>query len=307
MQALELEPKNPVANYSLAAIETGRGHYSVALNYIKPVLVTNPKFALAHLAFSIILFNLGEMDKALVAVELALKLEPTVPNGQAHLQAVKMALESQQKTAQDIAPEALKLNTQGLAHQASGEHVQAIALFEQALTLAPDNFISLYSLGVSQSAVGRSAEALDVFSRACDAAPQMAIGHFAKAKAQQDLGLAEDAIASYDKAIEVDPKYMEAYTNKAAVLQAINRHHDGLMTLVAATDIDPNLVRSLEGQGLLLSQYKQYGLATNAFRRALEVDPNYAYGEGHLMSARLSNCDWTDFRSEEHTSELQSH
>ena len=39
LQVLALEPKNPVANYSMAAIESGRGNYSLALNFIKPVLI----------------------------------------------------------------------------------------------------------------------------------------------------------------------------------------------------------------------------------------------------------------------------
>jgi predicted O-linked N-acetylglucosamine transferase (SPINDLY family) len=261
------------------------------------VLISNPKFALAHYAFSIILFNLGELENARISAENTLRLEPTMSDAQAHLQTVKMAIEAAHKTAVAPTHEVMTLNTQGIALQGQGDHVGAIALFEHTLGLAPDNFMGLYSLGVSQSAVGRAAEALQTFTRACETSPQMAIAHFARAKSLQDLGLAEAAIACYDDAIAVDPKYMEAYTNKAAVLQAINRHHDALLTLVKATDIDPNHVRSLEGQGQLLGQYKQYTLGTNAFRRALEVDPHYAYGEGHLISARQSNCDWTDFEA----------
>ena len=291
LRVLELEPKNPVANYSMAAIESGRGHYSLALNFIKPVLVTNPKFALGHLAFSIILFNLGELEKSRVAAETALSLEPTLANGASHLQTVKMALESAQKVDNSVPAEVLAVIGEGIGLQGQGEHAQAIAKFQNALSVVPENFMALYSLGVSLSATGQSTEALEAFTRACDTSPHMAIGYFAKAKSYQDLGLAEAAVETYDQAIAVDPKYMEAYTNKAAVLQAINRHHDALLTLVGATEIEPNHVRSLEGQGLLLGQYKQYGLAVNAFRRALEVDPDYAYGEGHLMSARLSNCD----------------
>ena len=296
-KVLAIEPKNPVANYSMAAISSGKGQYAQALAFIQPVLTSNPKFALAHLALSIILFNLGQLEKARVAAETAISIEPTIANGQSHLQTVKMALESAQKVDNSVPPEVLAAIGEGIGLQGQGEHATAIHKFQQALALAPDNFMALYSLGVSLSAVGQSTEALEAFTRACDTSPHMAIGFFAKAKTYQDLGLAEAAVETYDQAITVDPKYMEAYTNKAAVLQAINRHHDALLTLVGATEIEPNHVRSLEGQGLLLGQYKQYGLAVNAFRRALEVDPDYAYGEGHLMSARLSNCDWTDFEA----------
>jgi len=295
-QALEIEPQNPVALYSMAAIESGQGQYPQALKYIEPVLRSNPKFGLAHLAHSIILFNLGQLEMAERSAENALALEANLPNAQSHLQTVKLALENKAQSVNAAAsPEVMVLNNQAISLQGQGEHAAAIELLHRAIAIEPQNFMSLYSLGVSLSYQWQINQALDMFSRACEASPHMAIGYFAKAKTLQDMGLSELAIEQYDRAIDTDPKYMEAYTNKAAVLQGINRHHDALLTLVAATEVEPNHVRSLEGQGQLLGQYKQYTLATNAFRRALEVDPHYAYGEGHLMSARLSNCDWTDF------------
>jgi predicted O-linked N-acetylglucosamine transferase (SPINDLY family) len=137
--------------------------------------------------------------------------------------------------------------------------------------------------------------ALDCFIKAAESSPHLAIGHFAKAQSYADIGLSDDALLCFDKAIEVDPTYTQAYTNKAALLQAINRHHDALLTLIACVEVDPNNVTAYEGQGQLLGQFKQYDLSVNAFKRALEIDPNYSYGEGHLMHARLSCCDWTDY------------
>ena len=67
--------------------------------------------------------------------------------------------------------------------------------------------------------------------------------------------------------------------------------------IAGETTFNPHHVRSLEGQGLLLTQFKQYEWATNAFKHAYTVDPEYPYIEGNLMSARLHNCDWTDFES----------
>ncbi len=301
-RVLEREPRNAAAHYSLGAIESGAGNYLQALKHIKQVMAVHPKFALAHLALSIVMFHLGELEKAQLAGESALALEPELTNAREHLQTVQLALQGrQQAAAGNPAPaqagQAGVLASQGLSAQVQGQHEQAIALFQQALSHEPDNFTALYSMGLSLSSIGRSHEALESFNRAVAGSPQMAIGHFAVGKALQDLGLAEASVAAYDKAIETDPQYMEAYTNKAALLQAVNRHHDALMALVKATEVNPHHVRSLEGQGLLLTQFKQYEWATNAFKHAYAVDPEYPYIEGNLMSARLHNCDWTDFES----------
>ena len=301
-RVIEREPRNAAAHYSLGAIESGAGNYLQALKHIKQVLVGHPKFALAHLALSIVMFHLGELEKAQLAAESAVALEPELANAREHLQTVNAALQGRQQAAGgNPAPaqvsQAGVLASQGLSAQVQGQHEQAIALFQQALALEPNNFTALYSMGLSLSNMGRSHEALESFNRAVAGSPHMAIGHFAVGKALQDLGLAEASVAAYDKAIETDPQYMEAYTNKAALLQAVNRHHDALMALVKATEINPHHVRSLEGQGLLLTQFKQYEWATNAFKHAYAVDPEYPYIEGNLMSARLHNCDWTDFEA----------
>ena len=294
-QVLKTEPQNAAALYSLAALASGRSQYEQALAYIEPVVASNPSFALGHLAHSVILFNLGQLGKAFKVAEKAVQLDANLPNAQAHLDTVKVAMGVLSAQAPAAAAPVAAFNNQAIALQGQGEHAQAIELLQQSLRIAPTDFTALYSIGISQSATGQAHAALASFTRAAEAAPHMAISHFAKAKAYQDLGMAETAIACYDQAIAVDRDYIQAYTNKAAILQAINRHHDALLTLIAAVDVDPNNVRALEGQGQILGQYKQYGLSTNAFLRALQIDPDYNYGEGHLMSARLGNCDWTDY------------
>jgi len=295
-QALKLDTNNAVALYSLSAIASARSDYAVALAHIEKVVVSSPKFAQAHLAHSVILFHLGRTDESLKAVKKALKLDATLAGAQTHLDTVRLAHTQNDAGSPSASnPEVVSLNTQAIALQSSGQHAEAELLLRQALRLDEKNFLTLYSLGVARSAQMDPQGALALFTQASEVSPHLPLGHFAKAKTLHDLGLAEDALRAYDQAIAVDPNYMEAYTNKAALLQAINRHHDALLCLTAATDINPDHVRALEGQGQLLGQYKQYTLATRAFAHALQVAPDYAYGEGHLMGARLSNCDWTDF------------
>lgn len=293
-QALKLDAKNAAALYSLGAIESSRGRYEQALPHMQKAVKASPNFAQAHLALSVILYHLNRIPEATQAVNKSLKLDPRLTGAQAHLETLRLSQNGTNPMSSSN-PEAAALNSQAIGLQGTGQHAQAEALLQQALAIDSNNFMTLYSLGVSCSHLGKTKEALGYFDRATQAAPHLPLGFFAKAKTLHDLGLAEDAIVAYDQAIDVDPHYMEAYTNKAALLQGINRHHDALLTLTAATEIEPNHVRALEGQGQLLGQYKQYTLATRAFAHALQVAPDYAYGEGHLMGARMSNCDWTDF------------
>jgi predicted O-linked N-acetylglucosamine transferase (SPINDLY family) len=297
-QVLKSDGKNAVALYSMAVMASARKDFEKALKFIKPVTVSHPNFAQAHLAKSVILFNLGQFDQALNAVEKAIHLEPSLPNAQTHLDTVKVAkgmLQAQGQRYETLNPEVNALTQQAIAHQGQGQHNEAIALLNQALAIEPNFFSALYSLGISLGAIGQKMNALDCFIKAADLAPHLPIGHFAKAQSFADLGLADDALASFDKTIEVDPTYTQAYTNKAALLQAINRHHDALLTLIACVEVDPNNALAYEGQGHLLSQFNQFDLSVNAFKRVLEIDPNYSYAEGHLMHARLSCCDWTDY------------
>ncbi len=296
-QALKTDANNAVANYSLSAIASAQGQYTEALAYVSKVLRSSPQFAQAHMAHSVILFHLSRMDESLAAVQKALKLDPTLAGAQAHLDTVRVSQASKPSADKPSNPQVVSLNSQAIDLQAQGQHAPAEQLLRESLSLEPNNFLTLYSLGVSRAAQMDPHDALSFFNQACEASPHLPLGYFAKAKTLHDIGLAEAALEVYDQAITVDPHYMEAYTNKAALLQGINRHHDALLCLTAATDINPTHVRALEGQGQLLGQYKQYTLATRAFEQALAADPNYSYGEGHLMGARLSNCDWTDFEA----------
>jgi tetratricopeptide (TPR) repeat protein len=72
-KVLKSDGKNAVALYSMAAIESGRKNFEKALKFIQPVTVSHPNFAQAHLAKSVILFNLGQFDDALKAAEKAIQ------------------------------------------------------------------------------------------------------------------------------------------------------------------------------------------------------------------------------------------
>jgi protein O-GlcNAc transferase len=299
---LKTEPRNAVALYSMAAIESSKLNFDNAFRFIQLVTISHPNFAQAHLAKSIILFNLGKFEESYKAALKAIHLEPSLPTAKEHLETVKVAQALQANPIGELAnagilidPKLHELTQQAIAFQGQAKHKEALEVLQQALMIKNNDFATLYSMGISLGATGKKMDALDCFIRAAEAAPQLALAHFAKAQSYADIGLSDDALICFDKAIEVDPSYAQAYTNKSALLQSIDRHHDALLTLIACVEVDPDNFTAFEGQGHLLGQFKQYGLSVNAFKRALQIDPTFNYGEGHLMHARLSCCDWTEF------------
>jgi len=178
MSVLRAEPKNAVALYSLAAIESGRKNFDKALKHIQPVTLSHPNFAQAHLAKSVILFNLGKYDDALRAVQKAIHLEPSLPNAKEHLETVKVG---QGMTARPgaamvtsdipIDPKVHALTQQGIALQGEAKHAEALDVFKQALQINSKDFASLYSMGISLGATGKKIEALESFTQAAEAAP----------------------------------------------------------------------------------------------------------------------------------------
>ena len=75
-QVLKSDGKNAVALYSMAVMASERKDFEQALKFLKPVTLSHPNFAQAHLAKSVILFNLGQFDEALKAVEKMGVLRP---------------------------------------------------------------------------------------------------------------------------------------------------------------------------------------------------------------------------------------
>ena len=146
----------------------------------KRAVAAAPQFAQAHLALSVIYFNLGQLEQAAVAVQQALALEPHNDNIVNHRNTVQLA--QQGASNKQMAPEVVALNSQAIALQAQGQHAQAEALLQQSLAIEPQNFLTLYSLGVSRSSQLDFASALHYFDLACQAAPKQALAHFAKGK-----------------------------------------------------------------------------------------------------------------------------
>jgi predicted O-linked N-acetylglucosamine transferase (SPINDLY family) len=276
--SLKSEKNNPVIYYYLAKVESDLGNQEDALQYINKALQLKSNFSELHLAKSIINLKLGNVSDAQSSALNASKLN-----------------ESNYPSSNQVNTELIKLNETALQLQNSGHYKESEDFLNKSLQIDPNNFVALYSLGISKIRQENTGFALKYFDKLVSLYPNNATGIYGRAKCLQDLGLFEEALKQYDRSIALDKNLAGAYHNKAVILQLLNRHKEALLTLISAFEQDPSDTQALEGQGILLTQFKEYLQAANVFQNLLSLSPDAPFVAGQLISAKLHNCDWSNF------------
>jgi predicted TPR repeat methyltransferase len=99
----------------------------------------------------------------------------------------------------------LTLNRAGEAALANKQPLEALALFDRALALAPELAAALDNRGRALRLLGRPHEAIDAHSRALALQPGLARAYVRRARCRQDIGENQAAQADYRAALELRP------------------------------------------------------------------------------------------------------
>ena len=301
LRVLKFDANNAAALYSLAAICENSSRLDEALRYISRAVKTNPRFAQAILAKSIILLRLGRPSESLVAVEQALSIDASLLGADGHKKALVHLLSSQGSnqagslTEINMSAGETEEVQRAVLLQNQGNVSQAKEIYESVLKKDSDNFFALYSLGAISNQEGDARSALDYLERAVTAYPSNPMGHQALGTIQQALGLYESALVSFDTALGLKPDYKEVLINKCALLHSMNRQVEAVNVMNEALKIFPDDTGLLNNMGYLLTEFKKNADASKFFKRLVEIDPFYENGQGLHIYAKLHACDWVGF------------
>ena len=158
MKALQFDPENPDAHYTMAFILQGRRDADKALEHLRTAIQLRPDFADAHNNLGSLLLELDRHAEAMPHFKKALSVvtyaTPYLPHGNlgwAHFKLGdnKAAIRSL-KTALFHNPKfCLGHNNLGVVYAAAKQPVQAREHWEKALKLCPKYVEPLYRLGLS--------------------------------------------------------------------------------------------------------------------------------------------------------------
>ncbi len=111
----------------------------------------------------------------------------------------------------------------GIAYGRQGDLAQALAAFDEALRLEPENGLLLYNQGTLLGKAGRVVEALRVLSRAVGLEPRYAPLRSNYGALLSQAGESAKAIDELEIALQLNPEYAEAYNNAGNALREQGR------------------------------------------------------------------------------------
>jgi tetratricopeptide (TPR) repeat protein/tRNA A-37 threonylcarbamoyl transferase component Bud32 len=184
--------------------------------------------------------------------------------------------------ASGIALEARELMDQGYSLTELGRLPEAIAAYDRALDLQPDNAWIWARKARALRLASQDQAALAAYDRALALDGQYGWAWNGRGIVLERLGRQEEATESFHRATESQPGDVWNWYNLGANLAATHRPQEALDAIAAALAIDPGHAQSLAQLGQILRTERRYEEAEAAYRQALEADPSYAWAHNGL-------------------------
>jgi protein O-mannosyl-transferase len=234
--------------------------YSDAETLWRTNLARNPASWLAHNNLGLILFQKGQVDRAMAHYQSALAANPE--DMEAH-------------------------NNLGNALLQQGRVEEALTHYEQALRLAPNCADPHYNLGRALFQQGNTDAAIAQYRKALGLNPRHAEANYNLGNALLQAGQVEEAIACYTRALEARPDFGKAHSNLGNVLLQQGRVDEAIAHYQRALAIDPDDAGTHYNLGNVLLQRGQSHEAIAHYQRALAGKPRDAAIHFNLGTAFL--------------------
>ena len=155
-----------------------------------------------------------------------------------------------------------------------GRSREALAYYEEALALAPEDMANHNNMAVALVYLGRLPEARLILDKAVVIEPANSLTHTNLGNILLTQGHPEEALAHYRKAIQLNPDDPDNYTNLGVGLARQGRLTEALEMFNKALKLDPSDSNTHSNMGNVLSSLGRIDEAIIHFTEALRLDPN---------------------------------
>jgi tetratricopeptide (TPR) repeat protein len=150
---------------------------------------------------------------------------------------------------------------------------EAIAAFERAIELEPEQPLPYYNRGRALAAAGRVEEAAASFSRHLELEPEHSCAVYDLARAMSEGGKHEEALEKFREYVVLEPEDPQGHCSLGIELMLTGKLDDAEAPMRAALGLHPWFDWAVGSLGSLAEFRGDYGLAEAFFREALLRDP----------------------------------
>lgn len=299
-EVLKAQPDNSDALHFLGVLESQRGRREAGLSLIDRAVAVNPRNVAAFYNRGGILRDMKRFQEALDSYDRALALKAdhvgALSNRGAVLYDLKRYDEAVASYDRVIAarqdPDAFSNRANALVEL--GRHEDALRDFDRSLSMAPDNPAGQFGRGNALASLNRLEDSLKSYDRALKLTPYDARILNNRGNVLARMNRYEEAVESFNRAIIADPGFADACQSRGDALIHLKRAAEALASYDQALGSQPNHAGSLYGRAHALSELKRDDEAISAYRRLLAAKPDHPYGQGMLLHAKRTACDWQD-------------
>ena len=257
------------------------GHFTEAAALYRRILAVDSRNAHALHLLGVIALQERRYGAAAGLIGKAIALKKTVPvyysnygNALRALGRPEEALAAYE-AALRIKPDDAEIHaSRGVVLKALGRFEEAIAAYDAALRIKPDDAETHSNRGNALQELGRFEEALAAYDTALRIKPELAALHYNRGNALQALGRLEESLVSYDAALRIKPDYAQAHSNRGVVLKALGRFEEAVTAYDAALRINPDLAEAHSNRGNALEGLGRFEEAVAAYDTALRINPD---------------------------------
>lgn len=135
--------------------------------------------------------------------------------------------------------------TKAIELSQSNQPVDALALLDETLALAPNNPVVHYERGHILRQLGRFAEGLAAYNFVAEVLPDDPFVHLARSCALADLNDFENALSACDQALALNPNDPTALLHRGKLLLFLAQDQEALNTFDLLLQHDPNAVEAI--------------------------------------------------------------
>jgi tetratricopeptide (TPR) repeat protein len=281
LQAITLEPSNPVYYGNAGVMYRSLGHADAAVASYRKALELKPDFADAHSNLANLLFDQGKLDQAFAHYQHALWHKENF--AEAYL-GVGNVMRRRGRTDEAIGfyQAAVRIKPDladahdalGHIYCAQGRQDEAIAAFREAVRIRPDAAALHYRLATLLQNREQYLAAIESFRAAIACDPHMPEAHCHLGVTLLNQGQVEEAIASYERALAARPDYAEAHCGLGVAQSRQLRFVEAAESFLRAVELQPDYVQALNNLACVMIHLGRVEEGLDCYERVLRLAPD---------------------------------